>query len=65
MDKRHLALVLACVMLSCDNEKMEEIVVIGGGLMGSAAGWQLSRSGAQVLLLEQQDSALQVWIKFW
>ena len=33
---------------------MEDIIVIGGGLMGSAAGWQLSKYGQNVLLIEQQ-----------
>lgn len=35
---------------------MEETIVIGGGLMGSATAWQLSAAGEEVLLLEQQDS---------
>lgn len=35
---------------------MENIVVIGGGLMGSAAAWQLSKYGEKVVLLEQQSS---------
>ena len=35
---------------------MEETIVIGGGLMGSATAWQLARAGVPVLLLEQQDS---------
>lgn len=34
---------------------MENIVVIGGGLMGSSAAWQLSNYGEKVLLLERQD----------
>lgn len=34
--------------------KIRDIVVIGGGLMGSAASWHLSRSGRDVTLLEQQ-----------
>jgi glycine/D-amino acid oxidase-like deaminating enzyme len=34
---------------------MENIIVIGGGLMGSAAAWELSKYGEKVLLLEQQD----------
>ena len=33
---------------------MEKIVVIGGGLMGSAVAWKLAEQGAQVTLLEQQ-----------
>lgn len=33
---------------------MENIVVIGGGLMGCAAAWQLSQYGKKVLLIEQQ-----------
>ena len=35
---------------------MEEFVVIGGGLMGSAAAWQLSNNGQKIILVEQQDS---------
>ena len=31
-----------------------DVLVIGGGLMGSAAAWQLSRTGKRVLLLEKQ-----------
>ncbi len=41
---------------SCAQQEMHEVVVIGGGLMGSATGWQLAHSGVPVLLLEQQDS---------
>lgn len=33
---------------------MIEAIIIGGGLMRSAAAWQLSRAGVRVLLLEQQ-----------
>ena len=33
-----------------------EIVIIGGGLMGSAAAWHLADQGQNVILLEKQDS---------
>ncbi|HEX6335651.1 MAG TPA: FAD-dependent oxidoreductase [Jiangellaceae bacterium] len=33
-----------------------DVVVVGGGAMGSAAAWQLARRGADVLLLEQYES---------
>jgi len=33
---------------------MEEIIVIGGGLMGSSVAWKLAEQGEKVLLLEQQ-----------
>jgi len=36
--------------------KMENIIVIGGGLMGSSAAWQLSQYGEKVLLIEQQSA---------
>jgi glycine/D-amino acid oxidase-like deaminating enzyme len=36
-------------------EEVANIVVIGGGLMGSATAWQLSKYGEKVLLIEQQD----------
>jgi len=35
---------------------MEDIVVIGGGLMGSSTGWELSKSSQKILLIEKQDS---------
>ena len=34
----------------------DRIIVIGGGLMGSATAWELSQRGYEVLLLEKQDS---------
>jgi len=33
---------------------MENVIVIGGGLMGCSAAWQLARRGQKVLLIEQQ-----------
>ena len=33
-----------------------DVVVIGGGLMGSSTAWQLARRGQRVLLLEKQDA---------
>ena len=34
---------------------MENIVVIGGGLMGSSVTWELSNYGEKALLIEQQS----------
>jgi glycine/D-amino acid oxidase-like deaminating enzyme len=34
---------------------MENIVVIGGGLMGTSAAWKLAERGAKATLIEQQD----------
>jgi glycine/D-amino acid oxidase-like deaminating enzyme len=49
--------VIALNLISCQNsENIEDIVVIGGGLMGSSTAWELSKYGQNVLLLEQQDS---------
>lgn len=49
--------VIALNVISCQkSEKIEDIVVIGGGLMGSSTAWELSKYGQNVLLLEQQDS---------
>ncbi|MEP3209399.1 MAG: FAD-dependent oxidoreductase [Maribacter sp.] len=36
---------------------IHEVIVIGGGLMGSAAAWHLSNYGKKVLLLEKQASS--------
>ena len=38
------------------SNQIEDIVVIGGGLMGSSSAWELSKNGHKVLLIEQQDS---------
>jgi len=43
-------------MLFCSQPEIKDIVVIGGGLMGSSAAWHLSARGKNVLLIEQQDS---------
>lgn len=49
--------VIALNLISCQNsENIEDVVVIGGGLMGSSTAWELSKYGQNVLLLEQQDS---------
>lgn len=49
--------VIALNLISCQtSEKIEDIVVIGGGLMGSSTAWELSKYEQNVLLLEQQDS---------
>ncbi|MGB5645968.1 FAD-dependent oxidoreductase [Muriicola sp.] len=56
---RNLILISVIVskLISCQtSEKIEDIVVIGGGLMGSSTAWELSKYGQNVLLLEQQDS---------
>jgi glycine/D-amino acid oxidase-like deaminating enzyme len=34
---------------------MENIIVLGGGLIGSATAWELAQYGEKVLLIEQQD----------
>ncbi len=38
---------------------MKDVIVIGGGLMGSAAAWELAYAGENVLLLEQQGPVYQ------
>ena len=50
-------LFFSLTLLSCQtSDKIENVVVIGGGLMGSSAAWELSKYGQTVLLIEQQDS---------
>lgn len=53
-----LITVLGLLVISCKkpNSNINEVVVIGGGLMGSSTAWQLSKKGKSVLLLEKQDS---------
>lgn len=56
--KKLVALVaIVLTLISCGTEeKIEDVVVIGGGLMGSSTAWELSKNGQNVLLIEQQDS---------
>jgi glycine/D-amino acid oxidase-like deaminating enzyme len=57
MRKLIFTIVIALNIMSCQtSEKIEDIVVIGGGLMGSSTAWELSKYGENVLLIEQQDS---------
>tara|TARA_R110001632_G_scaffold17219_3_gene54819 strand:+ start:46 stop:1395 length:1350 start_codon:yes stop_codon:yes gene_type:complete len=52
-----LIAVISLNAISCQtSDKIEEVVVIGGGLMGSSTAWQLSKYEQNVLLIEQQDS---------
>lgn len=55
---RMLLIFCLCLVVSsaCTQREMQEVVVIGGGLMGSASAWHLTEAGVPVLLLEQQDS---------
>lgn len=57
MEKLLLISLIAIIFTSCQTpQKVENIIVIGGGLMGSSTAWQLSKYGEDVLLIEQQDS---------
>ncbi|NNL16517.1 MAG: FAD-binding oxidoreductase [Flavobacteriaceae bacterium] len=48
---------IALTLISCSSkEELEDVVVIGGGLMGSSTAWELTKYGQNVLLIEQQDS---------
>ncbi|MCW5517970.1 NAD(P)/FAD-dependent oxidoreductase [Muriicola sp. Z0-33] len=50
-------LTIVLTITSCATEgKIEDIVVIGGGLMGSSTAWELSKYGNDVLLIEQQNA---------
>jgi NADPH-dependent 2,4-dienoyl-CoA reductase/sulfur reductase-like enzyme len=46
MRKLIFTIVIALNIMSCQtSEKIEDIVVIGGGLMGSSTAWELSKYG--------------------
>ena len=50
-------LLFSFLFITCKStEKIKDIVIIGGGLMGSTTAWQLSNYGEEILLIEQQDS---------
>lgn len=60
MNKTLLLLMLCSLCFySCKDSTeqiTDEIVVMGGGLMGSSTAWQLSKQGFKVRLIEKQDS---------
>ncbi|NRB50197.1 MAG: FAD-dependent oxidoreductase [Saprospiraceae bacterium] len=59
MNKTLILLLTPFLLLACQESSevdSDEIVVMGGGLMGSATAWQLSKQGYQVRLIEKQDS---------
>lgn len=49
-------LLLTLLLTACSTEKTWDVIIIGGGLMGSSTAWHLSATGLSVLLVEQQDS---------
>lgn len=52
-----LIIFFSLALISCQtSDKIEDIVVVGGGLMGSSTAWELSKYNQNVLLIEQQDS---------
>jgi len=47
------------LIYSCNIDNSNDtnpVIIIGGGLMGSASAWQLADRGVPVILLEKQDS---------
>ena len=54
-----LMILSGMIIQSCtrnNDTQIHDIVIIGGGLMGSATAWHLSNSGLETMLLEKQDS---------
>ncbi len=49
-------IVVVWFFVGCDNDKHTNIVIIVGGLIGSAAAWQLSSKNEKVILIEKQGS---------
>ena len=57
MNRFIIITILLISIISCENStKIENVVIIGGGLMGSSTGWELSKNGEKVLLIERRDS---------
>lgn len=59
---KHITIIIflqiAC-LLSCSKERSFKTVIIGGGLMGSSAAWQIAKEGKEILLIEKQDDSYQ------
>lgn len=53
---RFAVILISAIFTSCMQTDIKDIVVIGGGLMGSSTAWHLSNQGENVILIEQQDS---------
>lgn len=53
---RFAVILISAIFTSCMQKDIKDIVVIGGGLMGSSTAWHLSNQGENVLLIEKQDS---------
>ena len=55
-----VTILLSCVcinvpsVLAAEEDSTFDVIVVGGGLMGSSTAWQLARAGQKVLLLEKQ-----------
>ena len=61
MNKTLLLLIVSGLCLcgcqeSPEQQGKEEVLIMGGGLMGSSTAWQLSKQGFLVRLIEKQDS---------
>ncbi|WP_307756640.1 FAD-dependent oxidoreductase, partial [uncultured Alistipes sp.] len=52
---RYLQLLLCTGMLSCASAERYDVVIVGGGASGTAAGLQAARMGARTLVIEEFD----------
>jgi len=57
---KHLLIISILIIIcfnSCKDENHFSTVIIGGGLMGSSAAWQIAKEGENILLIEKQDNS--------
>lgn len=55
LEQRQRDLILSIMAYSNSNSDVFDVVVIGGGPVGLAAGYEVAKAGSKVMILEQNN----------